>query len=1147
MIRSSPTKARLSSLLTLLVLCMGSVWAQMPTSVDVRLVVPNSNTLAVQVRPNGSSFADVMSGLTLTIRWSDSSPALLGTRSLSCPVAVPLNPTNMVTTGGFKYRTYNSFGSSLLLDEGCQWPADQWVTIATIPVLNNTECAEFAIVNDAWTTANSRNFFCTLNGIVRTGLIVGAGLFPGCTPEADAADIRLVPGPAYGPGVMVAQVRSNTQAFSGVVSDLSFTVAWPSSSPAFLGDVISLCPQALPFVAGSTNTYNGSRYRTFHALGSAALGGAGCSWPADQWVSVCAIPTLNNADCAAFAIVNNAYTSVTNGDHRCVLSGVERTGAILGSAANVCSSGGTGNVDVQLVRSSTNTLAVRARRNGASLTGVLSGLTLTIRWPASSPALLGTRTLTCPFGVSLSPTTMVTNGGYKYRTYNAFGTSLLSDEGCPWSADQWVTLATIPVVSNTDCAEFAIVNDAWTAPNSRNFFCTVDGVTRTGVIVSGAVDVCSSDCAGIPGGIALPGTACDDINASTANDQWSAGCVCLGANSYCVPISSGFTSFGYWIDGVQLGAISNTGSGPVEPPVAYTDFSATFSAGISLSRQYQLTITPGPIASTAHYAAWIDHDRNGVFSADEKLGEVTIQPPAQAQVLSFTVPGTASTGSTMMRVRGAYFFPGDPDPMDPCFNYAYSEVEDYGIVLDNDDCSGLPGGTALPGSACNDGNAGTIGDVWSVNCQCAGYPPNDAVCGALPLSVGTNGPFTNVNATVQPGEAAPPQNFNCNDQLSWCTAPDQTVWFSFTAPPSGRVSLNFGATQTWDSEIALWSAPACGALLTGGATLVAANDDLPGVPNFAAAIAPVCVTPGATYFVQVDGHGEATNAAFELVLVEEAGIGSACDDGDANTVNDVIQASCICQGVALTANATISVLLEGAYDAGTGLMRDDLRAAGLIPLTEPYSALGYSFVNGGGGEVLDASLLTATGPSALVDWVVLELRSSADPATIVASRAGLVRRDGIIVTYFGSTFFSFAVPPSFYYVAVRHRNHLGCMTAAPVSLGPLPVGVDLRTSTTLAYGGPAARKTISSVVALWAGDVTFNGHVKYTGSGNDRDPILTTVGSTTPNNTVVNTYSTRDVNLNGQVKYTGSANDRDPILVNVGSTSPNNIRVQQLP
>ena len=58
--------------------------------------------------------------------------------------------------------------------------------------------------------------------------------------------------------------------------------------------------------------------------------------------------------------------------------------------------------------------------------------------------------------------------------------------------------------------------------------------------------------------------------------------------------------------------------------------------------------------------------------------------------------------------------------------------------------------------------------------------------------------------------------------------------------------------------------------------------------------------------------------------------------------------------------------------------------------------------------------------------------------------------------------------------------------------------------------------------------------------------LLTTVGSTTPNATV-NGYSTRDVNLNGQVKYTGSANDRDPILINVGSTTPNATRSAQLP
>ena len=54
------------------------------------------------------------------------------------------------------------------------------------------------------------------------------------------------------------------------------------------------------------------------------------------------------------------------------------------------------------------------------------------------------------------------------------------------------------------------------------------------------------------------------------------------------------------------------------------------------------------------------------------------------------------------------------------------------------------------------------------------------------------------------------------------------------------------------------------------------------------------------------------------------------------------------------------------------------------------------------------------------------------------------------------------------------------------------------------------------------------------------------IGSLGPNGTVT-AYSTRDTDLNGQVKYTGSGNDRDPILVNTGSTTPNATRVAQLP
>lgn len=243
------------------------------------------------------------------------------------------------------------------------------------------------------------------------------------------------------------------------------------------------------------------------------------------------------------------------------------------------------------------------------------------------------------------------------------------------------------------------------------------------------------------------------------------------------------------------------------------------------------------------------------------------------------------------------------------------------------------------------------------------------------------------------------------------------------------------------------------------------------------------------------------------------------------------------------------VALEGPYDAATGLMRDDLRGLASFPLTEPFTALGYAHAGGGGGESVAAPLLATGGNDAIVDWAVVELRSSSDPAIVLATRSALVQRDGDVVATDGIDPLSFAVAPGNYHVALRHRNHLGVMTSATVTLSPTATAVDLRSAATGTYG-TEARKTITGtfpVLALWAGDVTFNGVVQYTGADNDRDPILVTVGNTTPNNAVIGTYSARDVNMDGAVKYVGQENDRDPILINVGNTTPNNVRSQQLP
>jgi len=156
----------------------------------------------------------------------------------------------------------------------------------------------------------------------------------------------------------------------------------------------------------------------------------------------------------------------------------------------------------------------------------------------------------------------------------------------------------------------------------------------------------------------------------------------------------------------------------------------------------------------------------------------------------------------------------------------------------------------------------------------------------------------------------------------------------------------------------------------------------------------------------------------------------------------------------------------------------------------------------------------------------------------------VITRGGQVLSANGSPL-RFSVPNASYHVALRHRNHLGVMTATPIALAAAPTTVDLRSPATATWGTEAS-KTIGSFKTLWAGEAIRDGVVLYTGSGNDRDQVLQAIGGAIPTNTAAG-YLQSDINLDGLAKYTGEANDRDPILANIGGVIPTNSRVQQLP
>lgn len=277
----------------------------------------------------------------------------------------------------------------------------------------------------------------------------------------------------------------------------------------------------------------------------------------------------------------------------------------------------------------------------------------------------------------------------------------------------------------------------------------------------------------------------------------------------------------------------------------------------------------------------------------------------------------------------------------------------------------------------------------------------------------------------------------------------------------------------------------------------------------------------------------------------------------------------------------VKVLLQGALFGTTGgLMRDDLRTGGYLPLLEPYAALNtalgsnrYKAVNSGGETTTTGVLAANAGTGdAIVDWVFVELRDKAAPTQVVRTFSGLVQRDGDVVTAtdgtsaltFKSTF------GSSYFVSVKHRNHLGTMTSAAIAMKTAGTLVDFTTMdstllwnrTTVGtdnYDGLEQNKTVlPGKNALWAGNAVADTKLKYDGSGTDLAKILNEIlvdfGATTYNYNNGFGYMQGDINMDGKVKYAGSANDviyiQNNVLLyrlNTGKLYNYNNMLEQLP
>jgi len=169
--------------------------------------------------------------------------------------------------------------------------------------------------------------------------------------------------------------------------------------------------------------------------------------------------------------------------------------------------------------------------------------------------------------------------------------------------------------------------------------------------------------------------------------------------------------------------------------------------------------------------------------------------------------------------------------------------------------------------------------------------------------------------------------------------------------------------------------------------------------------------------------------------------------------------------------------MEGPYAGGsqmnTGLNPD------YIPLSQPYNTAPWNYAG--------TESVVALPNTNIVDWLLVELRdaataTAATSATIIAQQAAFLLQDGSIVGMDGTSRLSFDnIINENMFVVIKHRNHLGIMSANPLVKTDGYYAYAFSDAAGNIYGGAAGAKQLETfgqeVWGMIAGDGDANGTV----------------------------------------------------------------------
>jgi len=128
------------------------------------------------------------------------------------------------------------------------------------------------------------------------------------------------------------------------------------------------------------------------------------------------------------------------------------------------------------------------------------------------------------------------------------------------------------------------------------------------------------------------------------------------------------------------------------------------------------------------------------------------------------------------------------------------------------------------------------------------------------------------------------------------------------------------------------------------------------------------------------------------------------------------------------------VFLQGPYNAGT--MSTSLNTGDQLETyayNQPYNVPPWSY---SGTETVGGPGTTFFNDNPdIVDWVLVELRTSTSPSPSDVRRAAFVKNNGDIVDIDGTSPAEFSgISGGDYYIVIKHRNHLAVMSANAVTL-----------------------------------------------------------------------------------------------------------------